>query len=144
MIKLTHNREDFGFERELFKSMNKLRSGVEQSDYRLVALVMIFLKRVSHIFGVDHVKLLVEHSEEVEDQDAYMAGDIFPTSKRNRWSHLHGSAKHVYVSEHIDDTMRATEKEFLSLVKVKDILLWRLMFGGIQLVEGKKDERLLT
>src|SRR5690625_7318708 len=42
---------DLGFEAELFKTADKLRGNMEPSDYKHVALGLIFLKYISDAFG---------------------------------------------------------------------------------------------
>jgi len=53
---------DLGFEVELFKAADKLRGNLEPSEYKHVALGLIFLKYISDAFDSQHAKL------ETEDQ----------------------------------------------------------------------------
>ena len=46
----TQNGGDLGFESELFKTADKLRGNMEPSDYKNVALGLIFLKHISDSF----------------------------------------------------------------------------------------------
>ena len=54
------NGGDLGFETELFKAADKLRGNMEPSDYKHVALGLIFLKHNSERFEAKHAALLAE------------------------------------------------------------------------------------
>ena len=51
---------NLGFEAELFKAADKLRGNMEPSDYKHVALGLIFLKYISDAFEARHAQLLAE------------------------------------------------------------------------------------
>jgi type I restriction enzyme M protein len=51
---------NLGFEAELFKAADKLRGNMEPSDYKHVALGLIFLKHISDSFGFLSLAL-IEH-----------------------------------------------------------------------------------
>ena len=52
------NSGNLGFEAELFKTADKLRGNMEPSDYKHVALGLIFLKYISDAFEAKHKALL--------------------------------------------------------------------------------------
>lgn len=54
------NGGTLGFEAELFKAADKLRGNMEPSDYKHVALGLIFLKYISDAFEAKHSELLAE------------------------------------------------------------------------------------
>lgn len=54
------NGGTLGFEAELFKAADKLRGNMEPSDYKHVALGLIFLKYISDAFEARHKALLAE------------------------------------------------------------------------------------
>ena len=54
------NEAQLGFEAELFKAADKLRGNMEPSDYKHVALGLIFLKYISDAFEAKHKSLLAE------------------------------------------------------------------------------------
>jgi type I restriction enzyme M protein len=56
-------------EASLFKAADKLRGNMEPSDYKHVALGLIFLKHISDGFDLKHQKLLAEYPEGAEDPD---------------------------------------------------------------------------
>lgn len=45
------NGANLGFEAQMFLAADKLRKNLEPSDYKHVALGLIFLKHVSNVFG---------------------------------------------------------------------------------------------
>ena len=65
------NRDSLGFEAELFKTADKLRGNMEPSDYKHVALGLIFLKYISDAFEAKHQALLAEDQQAAEDKDEY-------------------------------------------------------------------------
>jgi len=133
---------NIGFEAELFKAADKLRGNMEPSDYKHVALGLIFLKYISDAFEARHAKLLAEDAAAAEDKDEYLADNIFWVPKEARWSHLQANARQSSIGTLIDDAMRAIEKDNESLKGVlpKDYArpaLNKVMLGElIDLISG--------
>ncbi|GAK46547.1 type I restriction enzyme M protein [Tepidicaulis marinus] len=109
------NGANLGFEAELFKTADKLRGNMEPSDYKHVALGLIFLKHISDSFEAKREELLEEAPDAAEDRDEYMAENIFWVPKEARWSHLQANAKQSGIGKLIDEAMLAIEKENASL-----------------------------
>ncbi len=142
-----------GFEAELFKAADKLRGNMEPSDYKHVALGLIFLKYISDAFEARHAELLADDPQAAEDRDEYLADNIFWVPKDARWSHLQAHAKRPEIGNFIDDAMRAIEKsnESLKGVLPKDyarpalnkVMLGELidLISGIALGEGDSPSR---
>jgi len=139
------NGGNLGFEAELFKAADKLRGNMEPSDYKHVALGLIFLKYISDAFEARHAALLAEDPQAAEDKDEYLADNIFWVPRDARWSHLKANAKRPEIGTLIDDAMRAIEKDNESLKGVlpKDYArpaLNKLMLGElIDLISGIGD-----
>ena len=137
-----NSNASLGFEAELFKTADKLRGNMEPSDYKHVALGLIFLKYISDSFEARHAELLAESAEAAEDKDEYLADNIFWVPKEGRWSHLKANAKRPEIGTLIDDAMRAIEKDNESLKGVlpKDYArpaLNKIMLGElIDLISG--------
>lgn len=110
-----NNGGNLGFEAELFKAADKLRGNMEPSDYKHVALGLIFLKYISDAFEARHAELLAEDPQAAEDKDEYLADNVFWVPKDARWSHLKANAKRPEIGTLIDDAMRAIEKDNESL-----------------------------
>ena len=136
------NGGNLGFEAEMFKAADKLRGNMEPSDYKHVALGLIFLKYISDAFEARHKALLTEDPQAAEDKDEYLADNVFWVPKDARWSHLQANAKLPTIGTLIDDAMRAIEKDNESLKGVlpKDYArpaLNKVMLGElIDLVSG--------
>lgn len=136
------NGGNLGFEAELFKAADKLRGNMEPSDYKHVALGLIFLKYISDAFESKHQALLAEDAQAAEDKDEYLADNVFWVPKEARWSHLQANAKLSTIGTLIDDAMRAIEKDNESLKGVlpKDYArpaLNKVMLGElIDLISG--------
>ena len=110
-----NNSANLGFEADLFKAADKLRGNMEPSDYKHVALGLIFLKHISDSFEAKHSQLLEEYPEGAEDPDEYLAENIFWVPQEARWSHLQSQAKSKQVGKAIDEAMLAIEKVNTSL-----------------------------
>src|SRR4051812_13863114 len=103
------NGANLGFEAQLFLAADKLRKNLEPSDYKHVALGLIFLKHISNAFEAKHAELVAEDPSAAEDPDEYLADNIFWVPKEARWSHLQASAKQPTIGKLIDDAMAAIE-----------------------------------
>ncbi len=127
---------------KLWKTADKLRGNMEPSDYKHVALGLIFLKYISDAFESRHAELLEEDPQAAEDKDEYLADNIFWVPREARWSHLQANAKQSSIGTLIDDAMRAIEKDNESLKGVlpKDYArpaLNKVMLGElIDLISG--------
>ena len=136
------NGGKLGFEADLFKAADKLRGNMEPSDYKHVALGLIFLKYISDAFEARHKALRAEDPQAAEDKDEYLADNVFWVPKEARWSHLQAGAKLPTIGTLIDDAMRAIEKDNESLKGVlpKDYArpaLNKVMLGElIDLISG--------
>ena len=104
------NGGDLGFEAELFKAADKLRGNMEPSDYKHVALGLIFLKHISDSFEAKHAALLAEYPDGAEDPDEYAADNCFWVPREARWSHLKAKARQPGIGKLIDEAMLAIEK----------------------------------
>lgn len=102
---------DLGFEAELFKAADKLRGNMEPSDYKHVALGLIFLKHISDSFEAKRAELLEEYPEGAEDRDEYAADNVFWVPPTARWTHLQANAKQPSIGKMIDEAMIAIEKD---------------------------------
>lgn len=107
----TTSGSDLGIESTLFKAADKLRGNMEPSDYKHVALGLIFLKHISDSFESRHAELMAEYPEGAEDPDEYLADNIFWVPEAARWSHLQANAKQTNIGRLIDEAMIAIEKE---------------------------------
>src|SRR5579859_6112546 len=136
------NGGTLGFEAKLFLAADKLRGNMEPSDYKHVALGLIFLKYISDAFEAKRTALLAEDPKSAEDPDEYLAENVFWVPKDARWSHLQAKAKQPTIGKLIDDAMLAIESNNPSLKGVlpKDYnrpALNKVMLGElIDLISG--------
>ena len=91
--KQNDNGANLGFEAQLWATADKLRGNMEPSDYKHVALGLIFLKYISDAFEAKRVELLQEKLADAEDSEEYLAENVFWVPKKARWSHLQAKAK---------------------------------------------------
>jgi len=99
-----------GFEVQLFQAADKLRKNLEPSDYKHVALGLIFLRHISLAFEAKHASLLADHPAAAEDPDEYLAVNIFWVPAEARWSHLQANARQTTIGALVDEAMDAIER----------------------------------
>ena len=133
---------NLGFEAQLWAAADKLRGNMEPSDYKHVALGLIFLKYISDAFEAKRAELLKDKLADAEDPEEYLAENVFWVPKAARWSRLQARAKQPSIGKDIDDAMLAIEASNASLKGVlpKDYArpaLNKVMLGElIDLVSG--------
>ncbi len=123
---------DLGFETDLFKAADKLRGSLEPSDYKHVALGLIFLKYLSEAFEAQHALLQQEEFADAEDPEEYLAHNVFWVPPAARWSHLQAHARQPEITFEdvatgrprkgdignlIDNAMEAIERENARVLK---------------------------
>src|SRR3979411_1914327 len=101
----TGNGANLGFEAELWKAADALRSNMDAAEYKHVVLGLIFLKYISDAFEEHHGELLAERGADPEDPDEYRAENIFWVPLAARWSHLQKKAKQPTIGKLIDDAI---------------------------------------
>ena len=143
MAKQANNKgANLGFEAQLWATADKLRGNMEPSDYKHVALGLIFLKYISDAFEAKRAELLREELADAEDPEEYLAENVFWVPKDARWSYLQAKAKQPTIGKVVDDAMLAIEARNASLKGVlpKDYArpaLNKVMLGElIDLVSG--------
>ena len=104
------NGANLGFEAQMFLAADKLRKNLEPSDYKHVALGLIFLKHISNAFEAKRAALLSEDPAAAEDADEYLAENVFWVPKQARWSYLQDNARQPTVGKLIDEAMAEIEK----------------------------------
>ena len=116
MVKQANNNgADLGLEAQLWAAADKLRGNMEPSDYKHVALGLIFLKYISDAFEAKRAELLKEELADAEDPEEYLAENVFWVPKEARWSHLRARAKQSAIGKDVDDAMLAIEASNVSL-----------------------------
>jgi len=102
-----------GFETELWRAADALRSNMDAAEYKHVVLGLIFLKYISDAFEKQHSKLEGEKDSgaDPEDPDEYRAVNIFWVPPEARWSNLRNRAKDPMIGKIVDDAMLAIERD---------------------------------
>ncbi len=113
--KAKNNGANLGFEAQLWTVADKLRGNMEPSDYKHVALGLIFLKYISDAFEAKRAELLKDDLADAEAPEEYLAENVFWVPKAARWSRLQGKAKQSSIGKDIDNAMRAIEAKNPSL-----------------------------
>jgi len=113
----TTNGANLGFENDMWRAADALRSNMDAAEYKHVVLGLIFLKYISDAFGEQHAKLEADRAEgaDPEDPDEYRAVNIFWVPKEARWSNLKANAKQPTIGKIVDKAMLAIEHDNPSL-----------------------------
>ena len=106
----TNNGASLGFEAKLFLTADKLRGSMDASEYKHVALGLVFLKYISDAFSTVFEKLQADEYADEEDAEEYLAERTFWVPKEARWGHLQANAKLPTIGKLVDDAMLAIEK----------------------------------
>ena len=115
---------NIGFEKELWASADKLRGHISASDYRKVAVGLIFLKYVSDAFEYRYQEILNApdyYEGDEEDRDSYAEKNIFFVPENARWKFIAEKTHTPEIGLVIDNAMRAIEKENTTLKNVLPI-----------------------
>jgi type I restriction enzyme M protein len=104
---------NLGFEADLWRAADALRSNMDAAEYKHVVLGLIFLKYISDAFEEQHAKLQAERSQgaDPEDPDEYRAVNVFWVPKEARWATLKAEAKQPKIGKVVDDAMLAIERD---------------------------------
>ena len=100
---------DLDFAADLFKAADKMRGGLEPSEYKHVALGLIFLKYISEAFQSLHDRLAADEYADPEEPDEYLAENVFWVPEAARWSHIQQNARSEDIGKIIDNAMEAIE-----------------------------------
>jgi type I restriction enzyme M protein len=107
-----------GFEAELWRAADALRSNMDAAEYKHVVLGLIFLKYISDVFEEKHRELAAGQDTDFtdpEDPDEYRAVNIFWVPQEARWSSLQASARQPAIGKLVDEAMLAIERDNPSL-----------------------------
>lgn len=106
---------NIGFEQQLWAAADKMRGHMDPSEYKHVALGLIFLKYISDAFEEKFNELKEEEGADPEDRDEYLAVNVFWVPKNARWSNIKANARSANIGKIIDEAMAEIEKENASL-----------------------------
>jgi len=117
MAKANNSAATIGFENELWRAADALRSNMDAAEYKHVVLGLIFLKYISDAFEEHHAQFEAERDlgADPEDPDEYRAVNIFWVPKEARWRHLQNNARRPAIGKLVDDAMLAIERDNPSL-----------------------------
>lgn len=121
------HRKDIDFEKDLWKTADKLRGNIDPSEYKHVVLGLIFLKYVSDSFEQRYGQLqawvadpkskdyyianVKARKSFIEDKDSYRSHGIFYVPEKARWEYLQDNATQTNIGELIDKAMELIENE---------------------------------
>ncbi|MCB1650706.1 MAG: SAM-dependent DNA methyltransferase [Alphaproteobacteria bacterium] len=106
---------NIGFEQQLWAAADKMRGHMDPSEYKHVALGLIFLKYISDAFEEKFNELNDEPGADPEDRDEYLAENVFWVPKGARWNNIKANARSANIGKIIDEAMAEIEKENASL-----------------------------
>ena len=96
-------------ESDLFKTADKLRGNLEPSEYKHIALGLIFLRYISKAFEAKRETLQTQDYADPDDRDEYTAANVFWVPEIARWSNLKAYARTRDI-EFIDPIINAPKK----------------------------------
>jgi type I restriction enzyme M protein len=120
------NGSNLDFEAQLWAAADKMRGHMDASEYKHVALGLIFLKYISDAFEEKREQLLIsfadpksdwfikdeaQRPEAADERDQYVAANVFWLPLEARWHTINAKAKSPEIGKVIDDAMGAIERE---------------------------------
>ena len=105
---------NLGFEEKLWAAADRMRGHMDPSEYKHVALGLIFLKYISDAFEERYKQLQAEAPEthaDPEDPDEYLAENVFWVPKEARWKYLQANAVQPEIGTLLNQAMIAIERE---------------------------------
>jgi type I restriction enzyme M protein len=120
------NGSTLDFESQLWAAADKMRGHMDASEYKHVALGLIFLKYISDAFEEKREQLLFgfsdpksdwfikdepERGRAAENRDEYLAANVFWVPPVARWHKIKAKAKSPEIGKILDDAMGAIERE---------------------------------
>lgn len=106
-----NNSTILGYEDKLWLAADKLRGSMDASEYKHVALGLIFLKYVSDAFETKYEELKADSYADEEDVDEYTSENIFWVPQEARWNYIKQYANSPEIGKVIDNAMELIEKE---------------------------------
>jgi type I restriction enzyme M protein len=113
MARQTNNGANLGFEADLWRAADALRSNMDAAEYKHVVLGLIFLKYISDAFEEKRAALQADRAggADPEDPDEYRAVNVFWVPGEARWSNLKSAARQPSIGKTVDDAMLAIERD---------------------------------
>ena len=110
---LEGNGATTGYEAELWRMADALRSSMDAAEYKHVVLGLIFLKYVSDAFEEAQEELEAEsiNGADPDDPDEYRGQNIFWVPPEARWLHLQAQAKRPKIGQLVDGAMTGIERD---------------------------------
>jgi type I restriction enzyme M protein len=110
-VKQNNKKNSKSIEETLWESANKLRGGVEPSEYKHVVLGLIFLKFASDKFE-EHRQTLIAKGQEkyIEKAEFYNQSNVFFLDEISRWSFIIKNSKQSDIALKIDTALHNIEK----------------------------------
>ncbi|MEX0641903.1 MAG: class I SAM-dependent DNA methyltransferase, partial [Pirellulales bacterium] len=113
------NGGNLGFEQKLWQAADKMRGHMDASEYKHVALGLIFLKYISDAFEETH-RLITAGEDDLakqygpgdpEDRTEYEARNVVWVPPESRWPYIQKNGKQSNIGRLIDDAMVAIERD---------------------------------
>ena len=115
-MKKKSEKKTKSIEESLWDAANKLRGGVEPSEYKHIVLALIFLKYVGEKFHERYLELLKEDKKDFLDKvEFYTMKNVFYLGEESRWEYILKNSKQKDLAIKIDTALNSIEKNNISL-----------------------------
>ena len=140
----TESSGDADYRSELWRMADALRGSMDAAEYKHVVLGLIFLKYISDAFEEAHAQLEKDRYADPEDQDEYLADNIFWVPPEARWPHLKAQARQPTIGQLIDTISNIQVGDEVS--RSKDVLgrVYEYFPSQFANAEGKKGGEFYT
>ena len=117
----------------IWDQSRELQGSIDRSDYKSVVLGLVFLRYISSVFEKKYQDLLEEGDGFEEDEEAYLADNVFFIPLQARWNVIQAEAHTSEIGKKINEAMMQIERSNSALKGVMPMIYTRPELRASQL-----------
>lgn len=117
----------------IWDQSRELQGSIDRSDYKSVVLGLVFLRYISSVFEKKYQDLLEEGDGFEEDEEAYLADNVFFIPPQARWNVIKAEAHTPEIGKKINEAMMQIERSNSALKGVMPMIYTRPELRASQL-----------
>lgn len=117
----------------IWDQSRELQGSIDRSDYKSVVLGLVFLRYISSVFEKKYQDLLEEGDGFEEDEEAYLADNVFFIPPQARWNVIQAEAHTPEIGKKINEAMMQIERSNSALKGVMPMIYTRPELRASQL-----------
>lgn len=117
----------------IWDQSRELQGSIDRSDYKSVVLGLVFLRYISSVFEKKYQDLLEEGDGFEEDEEAYLADNVFFIPPQARWNVIQAEAHTPEIGKKINEAMMQIARSNSALKGVMPMIYTRPELRASQL-----------